>query len=295
VIFPVQGEDLADRLGAQGDIERREAQWLAAQVELDGQRRALAQARIEAQQRAHAFRHQAADLAELRSRSQRLHEALQTAQGWRSLDLQKIIELESHSEELLRQNGASAPGVPTSVSAKETALASTPVADPDALDEMDALRDAAWAATVVYDEQQWQIVQLQAEVVRLQARIVELEAQRRSNVAPPRAAIDALVPGKTVLPSRVLVRIENGQEVFRYTLGRRTTIGRMPDNDIQIETTYASKHHALVLSNSRGCLVEDLSSTNGVLVNGRRVGRQSLCDGDSLLIGNIAFTFQQSE
>jgi pSer/pThr/pTyr-binding forkhead associated (FHA) protein len=51
----------------------------------------------------------------------------------------------------------------------------------------------------------------------------------------------------------------------------------------------------VVLSNTQDCVIEDLNSTNGVLVNGRRVGRQSLRDGDSLLIGNTTFTFQQFE
>ena len=88
------------------------------------------------------------------------------------------------------------------------------------------------------------------------------------------------------------MRQEGGADVS-YPLGRRTTIGRTPDNDIQIDTTYISRHHAVVLSNSQDCIIEDLNSTNGVLVNGRRVGRQVLHDGDSVTVGDTVFTFQQ--
>ncbi len=74
---------------------------------------------------------------------------------------------------------------------------------------------------------------------------------------------------------------------------QRTTIGRTPDNDIQIDTTYISRHHAVLLSNADDCIVEDLNSTNGVLVNGRRVGRQVLRDGDTLTVGKTEFSYQQ--
>jgi pSer/pThr/pTyr-binding forkhead associated (FHA) protein len=50
-----------------------------------------------------------------------------------------------------------------------------------------------------------------------------------------------------------------------------------------------SRHHALVLTNSRDVIIEDLHSTNGVLVNGRKVTRQLLTDGDILTIGEAQF------
>ena len=77
------------------------------------------------------------------------------------------------------------------------------------------------------------------------------------------------------------------------SLGRRTTIGRTPENDIQIDTTFISRHHAVLLSSPDHCIVEDLNSTNGVLVNGRRVGRQVLRDGDTVTIGKTEFRYQQ--
>jgi chromosome segregation ATPase len=91
---------------------------------------------------------------------------------------------------------------------------------------------------------------------------------------------------------RVLIGLVDGAEVV-YPLGRRTTIGRTPDNDIQIDTTFISRHHAVLLSNPDQCVVEDLNSTNGVMINGRPVSRQALRDGDLLTVGRSEFRFQQ--
>jgi predicted nucleic acid-binding Zn-ribbon protein len=91
---------------------------------------------------------------------------------------------------------------------------------------------------------------------------------------------------------RVLIRQEGGADVV-YPLSRRTTIGRTAENDIQIDTTYVSRHHAVLLWSGDHCIVEDLHSTNGVLVNGRRVSRQILQDGDTVTVGKTEFRYQQ--
>jgi pSer/pThr/pTyr-binding forkhead associated (FHA) protein len=49
----------------------------------------------------------------------------------------------------------------------------------------------------------------------------------------------------------------------------------------------------VLLSSADNCIVEDLNSTNGVLVNGRRVGRQILHDGDTVKVGKTEFRYQQ--
>jgi pSer/pThr/pTyr-binding forkhead associated (FHA) protein len=90
----------------------------------------------------------------------------------------------------------------------------------------------------------------------------------------------------------VLIRQEGGAELV-HTLGKRTTVGRTPDNDIQIDTTFISRHHAVVLASATQCVIEDLNSTNGVLVNGRRVNRQVLHDGDAVTIGKTEFRYQK--
>jgi pSer/pThr/pTyr-binding forkhead associated (FHA) protein len=99
-------------------------------------------------------------------------------------------------------------------------------------------------------------------------------------------------PDEAIGVARILVREEGGSELV-HSIGRCTTIGRTPENDIQVDTPAVSRHHAVLLSSPDHCIVEDLNSTNGVLVNGRRVGRQVLHDGDTVTIGKTTFRYQQ--
>jgi chromosome segregation ATPase len=85
-----------------------------------------------------------------------------------------------------------------------------------------------------------------------------------------------------------LIRIDGSQNQ-PHPLGRRTRIGRAPGCELHIESSSVSRHHALVLTNSRDVIIEDLHSTNGVLVNGRKVTRQLLTEGDILTIGEAQF------
>jgi chromosome segregation ATPase len=89
---------------------------------------------------------------------------------------------------------------------------------------------------------------------------------------------------------RLLIQTTGGREIV-HVLGRRTCIGRTPDNDLQIDATCVSRRHAVILTGSRHTVIEDLHSTNGVLVNGRRVTRQLLKDGDDVLIGVSHYRF----
>ena len=83
----------------------------------------------------------------------------------------------------------------------------------------------------------------------------------------------------------------DGQHKTSHPLAKRTRIGRAPGCELQIESSSVSRHHALVLMGQRDVIVEDLNSTNGVLVNGRKVTRQLLSDGDLLTIGDAQFRF----
>src|SRR5690606_6067166 len=99
--------------------------------------------------------------------------------------------------------------------------------------------------------------------------------------------------GNEVAPdglARLLARVDGPGEVV-HVLGRKTTIGRTPDNDLQINAKYISRHHAVVLAGPTLTIVEDLNSTNGVYVNGKRVTREALADGDQVMIGKAKFRF----
>jgi chromosome segregation ATPase len=90
--------------------------------------------------------------------------------------------------------------------------------------------------------------------------------------------------------TRLLIRTDADSEVV-HVLGRKTSVGRTPDNDLQIDAKFISRHHAVILAGPAHAIIEDLNSTNGVTVNNRRITRQPLKDGDNVVIGKTQFRF----
>jgi pSer/pThr/pTyr-binding forkhead associated (FHA) protein len=85
-----------------------------------------------------------------------------------------------------------------------------------------------------------------------------------------------------------------GFEGMTYELGEEETIiGRNPTTDITLLDEGISREHAVILFDAEtgGWAVEDLQSTNGTKVNGRRVRSQPLQDGDRIEIGTTVFQF----
>jgi len=66
-------------------------------------------------------------------------------------------------------------------------------------------------------------------------------------------------------------------------------IGRSDTCDVIFQNREVSRRHAYFYCDGRRCYVEDLGSKNGLLVNGRRVSRMSLNDGDVVDIGPSRF------
>jgi pSer/pThr/pTyr-binding forkhead associated (FHA) protein len=71
-----------------------------------------------------------------------------------------------------------------------------------------------------------------------------------------------------------------------------TTIGRLPDNTLQIDNLAVSGHHARIAFNDGRYVVEDLGSLNGTFVNNKRVGTATLIHGDQVLIGKHVVEFK---
>jgi chromosome segregation ATPase len=115
-----------------------------------------------------------------------------------------------------------------------------------------------------------------------------LERLGSEPAAPPAPAVTAAAPGEALL--RMLVPVDGDQRVV-HLLGRKTSIGRTPDNDLRINADFISRHHAVILTSSTAAIIEDLNSTNGVQINGKRVTRQVLNEGDLVSIGKAEFRF----
>src|SRR5687767_8519729 len=90
-------------------------------------------------------------------------------------------------------------------------------------------------------------------------------------------------------------KIESNIEIIQPTELKRTisldgkdiSIGRDASCDLHLDLPDISRNHARLFLREGRWLVEDCGSKQGVLVNGERVGRRELSDGDLIKIGGI--------
>ncbi len=72
------------------------------------------------------------------------------------------------------------------------------------------------------------------------------------------------------------------------------TLGRGLNNDVILEDTRVSRHHAQLRYKTRRFWVTDLNSTNGTYINGERVSEADLRNGDVLSLGGLELTFRET-
>jgi FHA domain len=92
-----------------------------------------------------------------------------------------------------------------------------------------------------------------------------------------------------------LVALRGGglSEGERFDLISGLSIGRSQEADLRIEDRYASGLHARIFSRDGRSYVEDMSSTNGTLLNDSALhGEAELIDGDVIRIGDTEFRFE---
>ncbi|MGB6602869.1 MAG: FHA domain-containing protein, partial [Steroidobacteraceae bacterium] len=93
-------------------------------------------------------------------------------------------------------------------------------------------------------------------------------------------------PDATAQPIARLLVATDGRTVQEIPLHvGRLIVGRTPDNDVQIDSRFISRHHCQIITSTHSCVVEDLNSTNGVFVRSNRVRRHYLNDGDVVAVG----------
>ena len=232
------------------------------------------------------------ELAAVRAEMEEWGGVLRSVQQERGGHLASIAAAESRVRELERQAGAKDENVRALQAECATHLARVRELESDVHAAEEALH------------------RLEAEVRNRDAQISELETtnqQWRETPGEMRLAATDSTPilnDPTVDPEeqepivepvaagagRLLIRSEGGREVV-HVLGRKTSIGRTPDNDLQLDAKFVSRHHAVILVGPNNTVIEDLNSTNGVQVNGRRVTRQTLRDGDRIAIGRTQYHF----
>ncbi len=100
--------------------------------------------------------------------------------------------------------------------------------------------------------------------------------------------------GQERVARAVLVILNGGFEGMEYPLvSDETIIGRNPTTEITLLDENISREHAVIFVDpDQQCFtIEDLQSTNGTKVNGKRVRSADLSHGDEIEIGHTRFKF----
>jgi hypothetical protein len=136
--------------------------------------------------------------------------------------------------------------------------------------------------------------------------------QRDRKKPPPDEPAGEPVPGATMIykPKAPTADTEAAspeelgveREQFRLMLDgtphdldkRRVVLGRSKDSDIQLVDPNVSRHHAEVRQEGTAYWLVDLDSTNGIEVNGQRLKRAKLEDGDKIVLGSTELVFERA-
>lgn len=91
--------------------------------------------------------------------------------------------------------------------------------------------------------------------------------------------------GRSVYCMTIFVGMQPPIEVdLRQYRKEFVSFGRYPDNDLVLQSPNVSKHHGFFRLTPNGVYVEDMDSTNGILINGRKAESGILREGDILRI-----------
>jgi len=131
---------------------------------------------------------------------------------------------------------------------------------------------------------------------RVEARLASIDAAavvRNAKVGGrvPESANDD--PGATavrpVMP-RYALRGVSGEAFGRtYAIHGFTSVGRAPECDLRLDEAGMSRMHARLLPTDDGLLLEDIGSTNGSFINGKRVLRGDVRVGDEIGFDTLRF------
>lgn len=102
-----------------------------------------------------------------------------------------------------------------------------------------------------------------------------------------------IVPGSQDEEHWVLVGLDGVVSDTYIVVDGTVNIGSSPDNDVQIQSQFISRHHAQLVKTDKGCVLGDLKSMNGTFINSRRINRRMLRVGDIVTIGKNRFRYEK--
>ena len=129
----------------------------------------------------------------------------------------------------------------------------------------------------------------------LHARILRQEPLdvKRSAKATAEDTVVSISQRTAVTRGARVACLRDGQAGAITMVSAATRIGRLSDNDIVLDDTSVSRHHAVIIDTGTSFVITDLRSANGVYVANQRVrGSATLVHGDRIRICDHEFTFE---
>lgn len=244
---------------ATAESELRDARMLQLTVQLSEQR-----ARIET-----LTQDNAATTAELHERST----ALQRESAERADRDQRILALQQQLTAAQER-----------ISALENELARSHAQSTELSAALAAAQGRADSTAGQLAERDKLVATLQSDI---DAHAAALSAIRRD---VNRIESSASRPVEPSAPTRYLIDVD-APDVMHVLNRKVMTIGRTSESDLQVRSSLISRLHARLLVGNSAVILEDLGSTNGCYINGRRVRKQLLQHDDVLMIGKTRFRF----
>jgi pSer/pThr/pTyr-binding forkhead associated (FHA) protein len=130
---------------------------------------------------------------------------------------------------------------------------------------------------------------LKGEAVLHHGDEVKLADMQFKVVDPQKGSVEG--GGACEAPGRTwaLHALSSGLATKRYAIDDTVLIGRGKDCDIRIREAHMSRRHARLSLAENGLFIEDLQSSNGTYVNGRRIEKALLKNGDELSFDTVRF------
>lgn len=93
---------------------------------------------------------------------------------------------------------------------------------------------------------------------------------------------------------RLTVYFPEDSPTTHEVVENKLTVGRLGDNDVQIDEGSVSSHHAEIFVTNGSAVLRDLGSTNGTFRNGEQVtGEVTIDEGDEIYFGNVRSVFME--
>ncbi|MGB5739089.1 MAG: FHA domain-containing protein [Woeseia sp.] len=149
---------------------------------------------------------------------------------------------------------------------------------------------------------------LQESVADKDRRIAELGVRVAAQETDALTTSRTLMPAKKAQTSSVDTRQRSSAairtiEVYRQgkmlqTIDTRKAparlmVGRAVDSDLRLNSKFVSRHHAFLFCTPERTYVEDLNSSNGIIVNGKKVSNLDLTAKDNIVIGDFQILLKE--